>query len=163
MSENNITIDKQKFGFSPGETILEVCRCNGIFIPTLCQINGAPPTGACRLCVVEVEGGRALSPACATPAADNMVIYTHSPAVLEARRTVLALLLQSGNHNCAIAKKDFDEWTEFQQQVESYDRSTELCSAHSACKLQAYAYRYQVDTSGLATIESPYAWRRPAP
>jgi formate dehydrogenase major subunit len=86
-----------------------------------------------------------------------MVIHTHSPAVLEARRTVLALLLQSGNHNCAIAKKSFAEWTEFQQQVESYDQSTELCSAHSACRLQAYAYRYQVDTSGLTTIESPYA------
>ena len=157
MSENTIPIDRQKLGFSPGETILEVCRCNGIFIPTLCQINGALPTGACRLCIVEAEGGRALLPACATPAADNMVIHTHSPPVLEARRTILALLLQSGNHNCAIAKKSFDQWTEFQQQVESHDQSTELCAAHSACKLQAYAYRYQVDTGGLATIESPYA------
>jgi predicted molibdopterin-dependent oxidoreductase YjgC len=85
-----------------------------------------------------------------------MIVYTNSPAVLETRRTILALLLQSGNHNCAIATKDPKEWTEFQQQVENYDQSAELCPAHSACKLQTYAYRYQVDAIGLARVESPY-------
>ena len=110
MSENTITIDGRELEFTAGETILDIARRNGIFIPSLCHIKGAQPTAACRVCVVEIEGGRALSPACAMPAADKMVVHTHSPAVLEARRTILALLLQSGNHNCAIGSKESGEW-----------------------------------------------------
>jgi formate dehydrogenase major subunit len=163
MSENLITIDGRKLAYTPGETILEVARRNGIFIPTLCHIKGAQPTGACRICVVEIKGGRALAPACSTPVADNMVIHSRSPDVLEARRTILALLLQSGNHNCAIAKKAQGEWTDFQEQVESYDQSTELCPAHSACRLQAYAYRYQVETEGLLRVETPYPMETASP
>jgi len=163
MSENIITIDGRKLEFTPGETILEVARRNGIFIPTLCHLKGAPPTGACRICVVEIEGGRALAPACATPVADKMVIHSKSPSVLEARRTILAFLLQSGNHNCAIAKKTPGEWADFQEQVERYDQSAELCPAHSACRLQAYAYRYQVETEGLVRVEIPYAMEAASP
>jgi formate dehydrogenase major subunit len=113
--------------------------------------------------VVEIEGGRALSPACAMPAADKMVIHTHSPTVLEARRTILALLLQSGNHNCAIGSKESGEWTEFQQRVEEYDQSKELCPAFGACKLQAHAYRYQVDTSGFVRVETEYPMEMASP
>jgi len=149
MSENIITIDGQKLEFTPGETILEVARRNKIFIPSLCQINGAKPTGACRVCVVEIEGGRGLSPSCAMPAGKDMVVHANSPNVINARRTIISLLLQSGNHNCSISNKPSGEWTQFQQDAEDYDQSSELCPAHSACKLQAYAYKYQVDTSGL--------------
>jgi formate dehydrogenase major subunit len=163
MSENFITIDGRKLAYTPGETILEVARRNSIFIPTLCHLKGARPTGACRICVVEIQGGRALTPACSTPVADNMVIHSRSPNVLEARRTILALLLQSGNHNCAIAKKAQGEWTDFQEQVERYDQSTELCPAHSACRLQAYAYRYQVETEGLLRVETPYPMETASP
>ena len=153
MPENTITIDSHRLKFQPEETILDVAKRNGIFIPTLCHIKGARPTGACRICVVEVEGGRALSPACATPAGNNMVVRTKSPAVLEARRTILALLLQSGHHNCAVATEYSGEWAEFQREVQTYDQSSDLCPAHSACKLQAFAYRYQADTSGLVRSE----------
>lgn len=163
MSENLITIDGRKLAYTPGETILEVARRNGIFIPTLCHLKGAQPSGACRICVVQIEGGRALAPACSTPVADNMVIHSRSPDVLEARRTILALLLQSGNHNCAIAKKTQGEWTDFQEQVERYDQSAELCPAHSACRLQAYAYRYQVETEGLLRAETPYPMETASP
>ncbi|UCB47806.1 MAG: molybdopterin-dependent oxidoreductase [Deltaproteobacteria bacterium] len=163
MSENIITIDGRKLEFTPGETILEVARRNGIFVPTLCHLKGTQPTGACRICVVEIQGARALAPACATPVANNMVIHSKSPNVLEARRTILALLLQSGNHNCAIAKKPQGEWTDFQEQVERYDQSAELCPAHSACRLQAYAYRYQVETEGLLRVETPYAMETASP
>ena len=141
MPENNITIDGRQLEFETEETILEISRRNGIFIPTLCHLRGTRPTGACRVCVVEVEGARALLPACATPAAPNMVVRTHSPSVIEARKTIIALLLQSGNHNCAIATNRSQDWTSFQQHVESYDQATDLCPAHSACNLQAYAYK----------------------
>jgi formate dehydrogenase major subunit len=163
MSENLITIDGRKLEFTPEETILEVARRNGIFIPTLCNIKGAQPTGACRVCVVEIEGGRTLSPACATPASRNMVVHTNSPTVLDARRTILALLLQSGNHNCAVATEYSGEWTRFQQHVELYDQRTDLCPAHSACRLQAYAYRYQVDISGLVRVKTDHTMETASP
>ncbi|MBK5100803.1 MAG: (2Fe-2S)-binding protein, partial [Desulfobacteraceae bacterium] len=59
-TENVITIDGQGFSFTTGETILQVAQRNGFDIPTLCYLKGASPTGACRMCVVEVEGARAL-------------------------------------------------------------------------------------------------------
>lgn len=163
MSENTMTVDGREMAFEKDETILDVCRRNGILIPTLCHMKGARPTGACRLCVVEVQGARALLSSCSTPAAPKMVVHTHSPAVLEARKTVLSLLLLSGNHNCAIATNKTQDWTAFQQQVEDYDQGTELCPAHSACNLQAYAYRYQVDTSGYIRADTDYPMEMASP
>jgi formate dehydrogenase major subunit len=163
MPENLLTIDARKLEFTPEETILDVSRRNGIFIPTLCHLNGAKPTGACRLCIVEIEGARTLAPACAMPAAKGLVIHTHSPSVLEARRTILALLLQHGNHNCAIATESASTWTEFQEKAEQYDQSTELCPAHSACKLQTYAYRYQVDPGNFVRLGTEYSMEMASP
>jgi len=163
MPENIITIDGRQLEFEAEETILEVARRNGIFIPTLCHIKGARPTGACRICVVAVEGARTLLPACATPAAPKMVVHTHSPSVIDARRVIIALLLQSGNHNCAIATNRAQDWTSFQQQVADYDQSGDLCPAHSACNLQAYAYRYQVDTTGFVRAVTDYPMEMASP
>ena len=163
MAENIITIDGLQLEFEKEETIVEVARRNRIFIPTLCHMKGTRPTGACRVCVVEVEGARALLPACATPAAPNMVVHSHSPSVIEARKTIIALLLQSGNHNCAIATNRSQDWTSFQQHVESYEQGTDLCPAHSACNLQAYAYKYQVDTTGFVRAQTEYPMEMASP
>ena len=156
MSENTITINGRTLEFSPGDTILDVARSDGIFIPTLCHLKGANPTGACRICVVEIEGGRALSPACAMPATKGMVIHTNSPVVLTARRYIVGMLLQSGNHNCASRLKDSAEWTELQQQAEAYDQSGELCDVYGECKLQALSYLYQADGGDLAGLDPHY-------
>ncbi len=163
MHEKIITIDGRQLEFENEETILQVARRNGIFIPTLCHIEGARPTGACRVCVVEVAGARSLLPSCATPAAPKMVVHTHSPSVIEARKVILALLLQSGNHNCAISTNRSQDWTAFQQRVENYDQASDLCPAHSACNLQAYAYKYQVDTSGFVRAQTDYPMEMASP
>ena len=93
MAENIIVIDGQEFSFENGETILQVAERNGIFIPTLCYLKrGATPTGACRVCLVEIEGARSLMAACTVPAAPNMVVRTDSPPVVTARRMNLELL-----------------------------------------------------------------------
>ena len=155
-SENTLIINGRELAFESGETILQVAQRNGIEIPTLCYLKKASPTGACRICVVEIEGSRALSPACSMPAASKMVVRTNSPNVLEARRMILALLLQSGHHNCAIGSGKDKEWTGLQLETESYDQSEELCPVHSMCKLQAYAYKYQVSTEGLVRREPKY-------
>ena len=158
-----MTIDGRQLEFEKEETIVEVARRNGIFIPTLCHMKGTRPTGACRVCVVDVEGARTLLPACATPAAPNMVVHTHSPSVIEARKTIIALLLQSGNHNCAIATNRSQDWASFQRHVESYDQGTDLCPAFSACNLQAYAYKYQVDTTGFVRAQTEYPMEMASP
>jgi predicted molibdopterin-dependent oxidoreductase YjgC len=154
--QNQLVMNGNTFTFEPGETILEVARRHSIDIPTLCHLKGTTPTGACRVCVVEVEGARTLLPACATPAGRNMVIQTESPKVVEARRTILKLLLASGNHNCAARGSDEGDWTAFQLAVEADDRSDQLCPVWGDCRLQDLAYRYQVTGEGLPGTVIPY-------
>ncbi len=156
MAENTLTINGRELSFTPGETILDVARRHGIFIPTLCHLDHATPTGACRVCVVEVVGGRALSPACAMPASDGMVVRTDSPPVLLARRQILGLMLQAGNHNCASRRRDAADWAGFQQSVQQYDDSDQLCPVYGDCRLQSYAYRYQVDSRNLEAMPARY-------
>jgi len=85
-----------------GMTILEVARENGIDIPTLCYLEDLPPVGACRICVVEVEGSRTLVGSCHTPIAEGMVIHTHSPKVLQTRKILVELMLASHPDNCLV-------------------------------------------------------------
>lgn len=153
---NTITINGNKLSFNPGDTILDVARNNCIDIPTLCHLKGAPATGACRICVVEVEKARALLPACSTPADKGMVVHTESPSVIEARQLILQLMLSSGNHNCAIRGSDGNDWTQFQLSVQKDDDSTELCPVWGDCQLQNLAYRYQVSGENFLPTETPY-------
>lgn len=155
-AEHLIRINGNDFSFKPGETILEVAQHNNIDIPTLCHLKGAAPTGACRICVVEVQGARSLLPSCATPAADNMVVLTESPTVVSARQMILQLLLSSGNHNCAVRGSDGQDWTQFQLNVQHDDGSDELCPVWGDCRLQDLAYRYQVSGEKFSATETPY-------
>lgn len=152
-TQQTLFINGHEFSFESGETILEVARRHYIDIPTLCHLKGTTPTGACRICVVEVEGARTLLASCATPAAPGMKVQTESSAVVEARRLVLQLLLSSGNHNCAVRGSDDQEWTAFQLKVQDEDDSDELCPVWGDCRLQDLAYRYQV--SGERFIATP--------
>ncbi len=82
------------------ETILALLNRNGIKVPTLCHMNGFTPTGACRLCVVEVDGLPGLVPSCSHPVEEWMNIQTHSPKVLKARRSIVELLLANHPDDC---------------------------------------------------------------
>ena len=88
-----ITIGDQTVAFAPGETVLEVARRLGIPIPTLCHDPRLEPAGACRTCLVEIEGMRRLMPACATPAAPDMVVTTKNERVARHRKTLLSLYM----------------------------------------------------------------------
>jgi predicted molibdopterin-dependent oxidoreductase YjgC len=85
---------------APGGTILDVAKTNHIRIPTLCHHPALAPQGACRLCLVEVKGMRALQPACYFPISDGMEILTDSPKVRTARKFVLELLLSNHPNDC---------------------------------------------------------------
>ncbi len=154
--QSTIIINGNPLTFEAGETILDVARRNFIDIPTLCHLKGTTPTGACRICVVEVERARTLLPACATPAADNMVVMTESPKVVEARRLILQLMLSSGNHNCAVRGSDNKDWTQFQLNVHRDDGSDALCPVWGDCRLQDLAYRYQVSGEGFDATATQY-------
>jgi len=156
MAENKLIINRNEFSFKPGQTILEAAEANHIRIPTLCYLKDATPTGACRICVVEVERAPALLPSCSTPATDGMVIYTESRRVVEARKNVLELLLASGNHNCAATGGAKGNWTEFQLRVMASDGAAELCPVWGECKLQDLAYQYQVRTDRFPITEPEY-------
>jgi predicted molibdopterin-dependent oxidoreductase YjgC len=151
-----LTINGHLLEFEAGETLLGVARRNSIDIPTLCHLKGTTPTGACRICVVEVAGARSLLAACATPAAAGMVVLTESAKVVEARKQILQLMLSSGNHNCAVRGSDEGDWTRFQLQVHGQDGSDELCPVWGDCRLQDLAYRYQVSGEHFAGTASRY-------
>ncbi|MBI4187155.1 MAG: (2Fe-2S)-binding protein [Chloroflexi bacterium] len=105
MKEFSATINGSPVTARDGMTILEVARENGIDIPTLCYSPELTLTGACRICVVEVEGSRTLVGSCHTPIAPGMVIQTHSPRVLDARRVTMELLLASHPEVCIVCDK----------------------------------------------------------
>ncbi len=95
-----LTIDGRKVKAPEGATILEAAKIVGINIPTLCYHPDQSIKAACRVCVVEVEGARLLQAACSQPVFDGMVVKTTTPAVREARRVVLELILAHHPQDC---------------------------------------------------------------
>jgi iron-only hydrogenase group A len=95
-----IEINGQTVTARRGETLLSIMNRTGIRIPTLCHLAGFTPTGACRMCVVEVEGMPGLVTACSHQVEEWMKIRTHSPRVMKARKTVVELLLANHPDDC---------------------------------------------------------------
>ncbi len=111
MEKVTITIDRKELEVSKGTTILQAARSIGIRIPTLCHmkledLNYENNPGSCRVCVVEVEGRRNLAPACKTECTDNMVVKTYTPRVMNARRTVMELILSNHPFECLTCSKN---------------------------------------------------------
>ena len=88
-----LTIDNQQVQVEEGKTILDAAKKLGINIPTLCYLKEINEIGACRVCVVEVEGARTLSAACVTQVSEGMVVHTNTPRVQRARKLNVELLL----------------------------------------------------------------------
>lgn len=98
----NITIDKNRITVPEGTTIMEAAETSHISIPNLCYIKGLNEIGACRVCVVEVEGRERLVTSCNNVVEEDMVILTNSPKVREARKVNVELILSQHDSNCAI-------------------------------------------------------------
>lgn len=96
----NIEVNNKIIKARRGDTILETLRRSGITVPVLCNMEGFTPTGACRICVVEVDGREDLVPSCSQPVEEWMKIHTHSPRVINARRTIVEMLLSSHPDDC---------------------------------------------------------------
>jgi formate dehydrogenase major subunit len=124
-----ISIDGLNVGFDGDKTVLQIARENDLYIPSLCYHPKLGPASMCRVCVVEVEGMRALQPSCALAAADGMKIQTASPRVLEARKLVVNLLLANGNHDCL------------------------SCEVNGDCELQDAAYHLGIEVPAFLVEE----------
>ncbi|OIN85748.1 MAG: hypothetical protein COS37_09815 [Anaerolineae bacterium CG03_land_8_20_14_0_80_58_20] len=128
----NLTINGQKIEAQPGQTILDVARSNGLDIPTLCYHKDLSPTGNCRMCVVEVKGGRFLSAACVTPIYEGMEIQTHSEKVVKDRKLTLELMLANHPQDCI------------------------TCDVSGECELQDLAYEYQASAPSWGSKGTRY-------
>ena len=115
-----LTIDGSEVSVPKGTTVLEACRMNNIPIPTLCHDPALTPAGACRLCIVQIEGMRNLPPSCVTQVMQGMKVETQNPKVRNARKTILELLIANHPLDCMTCQKLGD------------------------CSLAEYAYQYGV-------------------
>jgi bidirectional [NiFe] hydrogenase diaphorase subunit len=102
MAVLTLTVDGQAITAQAGDTILRAARDAGLNIPTLCQLDGLSPVGACRLCLVEIAGSTKLQAACVTRAAEGMVVLTKTEKLQSYRRMILELLLAERNHVCSV-------------------------------------------------------------
>ncbi len=116
-----ITIDGTELQAEAGQTILEVARENGIYIPTLCYHPRLLPIGSCRLCVVEIEGADRPMTACTTQVQDGIVIHTQTDRLHRIRRDALKLILTYHPLDCP------------------------QCDAAGACELQNLVFEFGID------------------
>ena len=103
-----LTIDNSKIEVPEGTSVLEACRQAGAKIPTLCYLEGVQAIGACRLCLVEIEGARTLVASCTQPVAEGMVVKTNTGRARRARRAVLELLLSEHDGDCYTCVRSTD-------------------------------------------------------
>jgi bidirectional [NiFe] hydrogenase diaphorase subunit len=102
VSVNTLTIDGKMVTGMTGETVFDVAWNNGVRIPRLCHVGGVSDVGACRLCLVEVEGQGKLVASCRTPVKEGMVVRTDTPRLQAHRRLIVELLFAERNHVCAV-------------------------------------------------------------
>ena len=103
-----LTIDNTKVEVPEGTSVLAACRQAGAKVPTLCYLENVQTIGACRVCLVEIEGAKTLVASCAQPAADGMVVHTASPKARRGRRTVVELLLSEHDGDCQTCNRSGD-------------------------------------------------------
>lgn len=149
--------------FEQGQSILQVAMANSVVIPTLCHLPEANHKGVCRLCVVELEGWDRLLPSCDTPANEGMRVWTRSEKVVAARRSVLEMLVTSGQHTC------------FASRIDPAGRSAALtaalarpwhqtaCPADGDCRLQDLVKTYGVDAAALMPSDGDFPLDDAAP
>ena len=134
-----VTINGKQITVENGTTILEAANANGILIPTLCFLKDINEIGACRICVVEIEGMERLAAACNNAVEDGMVIYTNSPKVMASRKATLELILSEHEYSCA------------------------TCARCGNCQLQALAEEFGLSTDIYKKKVRKIKWNKDFP
>jgi iron-only hydrogenase group A len=106
MSTVSLTIDGKKVKVPAGTTLLEAAKEANIHIPTLCYLPEVQAIGACRVCLVEIEGNRSLQASCVFPVGEGLVVHTNSRKVQQARKFTVEMLLSAHPQDCLICVKN---------------------------------------------------------
>jgi NADH dehydrogenase/NADH:ubiquinone oxidoreductase subunit G/NAD(P)H-flavin reductase len=132
-----LTIDGKQVTAKPGQTVLDVALDNNIHIPHLCNHPALPAFGACRMCVVEIEGMRGYPTSCTTPAQDGMVVNTNTEKINELRRNILALIVLEHPSACLVcARRELCE--QYRPDAEKVGRTTgcHTCNNKEVCEVR---------------------------
>jgi len=121
MNKIHVTINDKPYEVEMNLSILEACRSLDIEIITMCHLDCVTDVGACRLCLVEIEGINKLLPACTTRVADNMIIFTQTEKLKKYQRITTELFFAERNHVCSV------------------------CVANGKCELQQLGYKVELD------------------
>jgi NADH dehydrogenase/NADH:ubiquinone oxidoreductase subunit G len=150
-----MTINGKAVSFSSGETILEIARRSGIYIPTLCARADLPSTGSCRLCIVKIEGVRGYVTSCTTPATPHMVVTTTSPEIETLRKGILELILSEHPAACLVCPIR-ETCEQFNAPSSKVGRVTgcNMCPNRNICEL-----RQLVEYLGLKEIRYPFLYK----
>ncbi len=105
MKRIQLSIDGRQIQVASGATVLEAIEAAGIYVPTLCYDSHLKPYGACRLCIVQIEGLRGLPTACTTPAQEGMTVVTETPKIARIRRTIVEMAIANHPPDCLICSK----------------------------------------------------------
>ena len=142
-----LTINGVVVDVAENTTIMDAAKSIGVEIPALCYLKEVNEIGSCRICVVEAEGVEKLLPACNTMAKEGMVIYTESERVVEARKTVLDLLLSNHHQNCFSCAKN------------GSCKLQELCNKYGVEHTSYHGTRYKIETP--AKVSHPFLTYHP--
>ncbi|MBN1647402.1 MAG: iron hydrogenase small subunit [Spirochaetales bacterium] len=108
MNKVALTINGRKIEANSTMTILEAAKASNIHIPSLCNLQGLKPEGACRICLVEVEGARTLVASCVCPVSEGMVVKSNTERVRKARKAMMQLILSEHDGNCQVCNRNGD-------------------------------------------------------
>ncbi len=150
-----ITVDNQPLNVKPGLTILEAARQHDIYIPSLCALEHLPSYGACRMCIVEVDGLRGFPTACTTPVEEGMIVRTESAEIKSLRQEILKLVLSEHPASCLFCGEK-EECKQFQGTIRKVGMTTgcRYCPNDDQCELQQITEKV-----GLTDISYPVHYR----
>ena len=129
-----VRIDGEVIAAEPGQSVLQVARANGKYIPSLCYMDGLSAQGSCRLCMIEVSGVKKLLPACTTPVSEGLSVTTRTTQLADYRKMALELLFCERNHTCSV------------------------CVSSGPCELQDLAQEH-----GVTSVRYPYRYPKLTP
>ena len=150
METIKLTIDGISAEVKKGNTVLQAAREAGIEIPTLCAHDALPDYGACRMCVVEIEGVRGHPTSCTTPAQQGMVVRTQSDDLTQLRNGVIEMTA-SGHPNACLVCNDREECEKYRPRARKSAKSTRcgVCSNRSDCSFREMAIEAQSQSLNL--------------
>lgn len=114
-------------------TILEVAQEHGIYIPTLCYLEGLSSVGACRMCIVEIRGSNKLIPSCTAKIKEGMEVFTNTPRLIAHRKMILSMIFAERTHTCSV------------------------CVSNGNCELQTMATDLKLEHSSVPYIHQAFS------